>query len=587
MGPILEKHTMHRRACTPLFRRMLLVATLAASVSAEAAPLSIDNIRADAEQYGAWTARFSACGGFFHEQEGLLLGEYVAAFNERARQDVAEQTGNPRFSFDDAASGPDVKTYGDHLGNVIRESREALRGKIESSPAACRDMVKTFAAYYVPFRDKVLAPLRAEEDAQRRAQAPMLEAVAAFEQALGKQDGEDAPRRPSDVASARKLMVTREPLRAALQESGDLLCEAARYTDPDGLRFLLTEVWPKPEQTCPMKEAAQNALVWRRYDNAAWLADRVNAADLPDLALTLLQQVSRNDEPTGGNANAPDEESLALPVMNRFLELGLQADAESSGTSLLAEVIRRKEVKLAALLLAHGADPNGKTSDADASPLLVETARSGSLPLVKVFLAVPGIQLDAAGRSGMTALEAASGGDDAAIVAALLDAGAKLPTKTSRRWPLLVTSGNAEIAKLLIKHGADPRWQDVDGNTLLAYMNWNVKPAELIPVLVDAGLSLNTTNRYGATILNYASGDGALASLAAQRALLIKLGAKPGKADERLAIVYEPGHPASWSPYRIRLANGRVITGKTDVFGKTGWVPNGQKFSVDTGRTAL
>lgn len=110
----------------------------------------------------------------------------------------------------------------------------------------------------------------------------------------------------------------------------------------------------------------------------------------------------------------------------------------------------------------------------------------------------------------------------------------------------------------------------------------------MIPALVNAGLPLNATNRYGATILNYVTPDRsrvaeslALESLAEQWELLIGLGAHVGKEDRRFMFADERnGGVEVNKPYRIRLADGRVINGTTDVFGKASWTADGGKFEA-------
>jgi ankyrin repeat protein len=559
-----------------LFRVLALSAVIGATVVATTpvavAPLSIDTLRSDAGQFGMWDARFKACSGFFHEGEGLLWQDYGTSFNERVRQAIATQTDNPRFVVDD---------YVKQIHQIVDQARAQMLGKVDATPSACLAMTGAFVTYYQGFRDRVMASQDAAEMAQQRTQAEQDQAFAALALALGKDPDDSYIRHPSDLAAARKLIEENAVLRAELPDSGDVFCDAAGYTDLKGLAFLLTEVWPKPGRTCAMKEAVGSAISSRRFDNADWLAGRLDMEDVPALGDALLRAAVKNTS-VNVDSDTVDYDALALPVLQKLLAHGLKADATSDHWSLLELAIEGKEPKMAATLIAHGANANGKSYDGR-TLLLIKAL--DSLPIVKALLATPGVQVDAADASGETALEVAIGSDDADVVAALLQAGAKPPQATSYGVPLLASAGSAKILKLLLDRGGDPRWRDKDGNTLLAYASVH-HFSELMPVLVDAGLPLNATNRYGATILNYAD-DSYLGFSADDRVVLEKLGAKRGTKDHRLAIIYGPGDRARGVPYRIRLEDGKVMTGTTDVFGKTSWVQDGQKYEMESTKPAL
>lgn len=570
--------------------RQLLTATLAVAgtfaTPVDAVPPSIDGIREDARQYALWTGRFEACAAALPDQAWeTSLDEYNWTFAVLARQDFFAQLGNPAFRSNDASSlDRNFEAYLESMMNLLDGFRIEIRENGGVSASQCGNLEADFAAYYGPFKERVRARLSAARDADERARAATLEATEAFEQALGKPVDETAPRRPSDVPAARRLLETSQPLREELPESGWLLCDAAGYSDPEGLRFLLNDVSPQPGQSCGVKAALERALRAHRYDNAVWLADRVDVADLPGLAMVLMQAAQPDAQATAATAHQDAArqaaEAEAIPVLERFLALGLSADARPYGESLLARAVRAKQTGFVTTLLAHGANPAEDSVDG-ASSLFVLAASSGDLALLRAFIASPGIRVDAADPSGQTALEAAScKNDQPALVAELLQAGARVPTTASSARPLLACARGAAIAALLVEHGADPRWLDEDGNTLLAYADSNPQLAELIPFLVEAGLPLNAQNRYGATILNYAGEGSPLMSLAEQRELLVRLGAVAAEPDRRLPVVRATGHAEVGMPYQIVLDDGRVISGDTDVLGRTSWVPDGHTFAV-------
>lgn len=392
-----------------------------------------------------------------------------------------------------------------------------------------------------------------------------------FRQALGEPPDGNRSLHRSDLEEARKLFESSEALRNRLQDNGHLLCEFAAYIDPQGLEFLLAQVWPGPQPPCSLKNAAERAIKQHNYDSAVWLMDRVEPAQLPQLAVRLLQR-AQNDTSVNIDANQVDYDALALPVLERMFECGLRADSRPENVSLLTRAVRGDEAKMTAALIAHGADPN---EVGDGTPLLHEAIVRGGLPLIQGFLAAPGLRLDVSGDLGWSTLKVAISSSDAATVAALLSSGAPLPTNSID----LIWAKDAQIMQLLLDHGMNPRARDADGNTLLAYMYQKPNFSKLAAVLVKAGLPLNARNRHGATILNYLENDDAL-SIGAREAL-IELGAQLGKQDRRLVVTYAGGpHPVVGRDYTIRLQDGREIKGKTDIFGKTDWVPDGKPYEL-------
>lgn len=552
-------------------------------------PLSIDQIRSDAQQYGTWHRKLDACEQFFHFEEDFQRGQYDADFNEQIRQDLARQTGDPRFELNEDSMHADlqIQRYLADLGDVVRAADTKAIDQTRPSRQECDERLKSFYVYFFPYNDRIMAPVRAAQEAEARraeqASAPTRKALADFESALGKNSDSGLvtpePRRPSDVGLARKLLKTSSVLQAALSQSGVVLCRAADYSDPEGLRFLLTDVWPVPPAGCSIKDAFNSAQYTYRYDNAEWLASRADKADLVDLAERLVLDNS--------SAVQSDYDSQALPVLERLFSMGLAGNAEADGTSLLRLATVNKHPILAIALIKHGADINRKPDNADSVPL-IEAVLSGSVPLVEIIASAPGTDLNTEDSDGDTALEKAIFVDRPEMAATLFKAGATLRPAMGDGRPPLAAAGSARMVKLLLAHGADPCWRDADGNTLLPYLGLTAKLIDVIPALVSAGLPLNATNRYGATILNYATQDSAggarsleLAALAEQRELLLGLGARVGKEDRRFTFANDRrGGVEVNKAYRIRLGDGRVISGTTDVFGKASWTPDGRKFEA-------
>ena len=590
----------HLPKASTIIHLVLSITLLALSHKAYAAPLSLDGIRADAVQYATWTARFTACGGFFHEEEGLLLQQYDELFMEGVRQDLGRQLGNASLDLDDETlkSNPDVNRYMDALTDLLKADKEAEMKKQTVTPAACTAMIRAFTAYYEPFEERITRPAREKRLAEVRAYAPTKKLIDAFTLALGEgedlrsdedQDNPEPLRKPnrgsSDLAAVHKLWAEHQELHEIIAKSQPTIFrEAAAYTDPQGLQFLLTNVCSMPAQDCSIKEAFESALTADRYDNAAWLVDHADKRDVTELSLKLLFMAQF--DPSMHASSGKDYDVLALPVLERLFAAGLSANASGEKGNLLSISLENKEPKISAALIAHGANINGTLEDGTYGkrPWLTAAVQNGNVDLVRLFLKAPGIRLDDTDGEGRTALEAAISNDQLEMVQVLLDAGAKLRAESPREMPspLLASAKSAAMVQLLIKRGANPRWLDADGNILLAYMYYDNHLSEIIPVLVAAGMPLNQKNKYGSTILNYADKDDGFKALDEQRSLLISLGAQAGKPDHRVTFWYQEGvQPVVNKRYRIRLANGRVITGRTDIFGKASWTPDGQKYHAE------
>lgn len=98
-------------------------------------------------------------------------------------------------------------------------------------------------------------------------------------------------------------------------------------------------------------------------------------------------------------------------------------------------------------------DPNG-LNPLGGEPALVVAVREGSMNVLKVLLAHPGIQVDATAMNGNTALMMAAYKRNAAAVEALLAKGAAADRPGWTALHYAAASGDDAIAALLLKHGA-------------------------------------------------------------------------------------------------------------------------------------
>ena len=149
------------------------------------------------------------------------------------------------------------------------------------------------------------------------------------------------------------------------------------------------------------------------------------------------------------------------------------------------------------LLLDRGANINGAGARGQ-TPLFI-AAREGRLQVVTLLLA-RGADIHARGEAG-TALHGAAGGEEAGIVALLLDRGARVDAvDDSGATPLHAAMGistqSADRVLLLVDHGAQVNARNNDGDTPLHIVGNNPWSAS---VLCARGADLEARNTAGKT----------------------------------------------------------------------------------------
>jgi len=392
-----------------------------------------------------------------------------------------------------------------------------------------------------------------------------------FWEVMGAPSGNDGTRHPSDVEAARKMVISSVKLQRQLQDDVlYLLCQVAGFTDVQGLEFITKELRFGPTFACSFAQAAESAMEQHNYAAAAWLVDRADDAALPRLWGRMLMSVDHRQQ-DNVKPGEIDNETRALPIFESMLKRGLPMGPLPGSASLLHGAIFEGQPKVAALLLAHGADPNERPNN---SPPLIFMAVKAGPAFLRPFLATPGLRLDVVGRSGESLMAAALGSNNTETLSLLLEAGVRFnPTALD-----VLEIKDLKLMQIMLDHGLNPRWRDAEGNTLLAYFYRTDTFPDIAAMLVKAGLPVNARNRYGATILNYVSADDFRTDA---RDALIALGARPGKTDQRLLMQYPRGGAAAGVSYEIRLQTGKKITGRTDIFGKTSWVPDGTPYESE------
>ncbi|ARU62771.1 hypothetical protein CBW65_18695 [Tumebacillus avium] len=136
----------------------------------------------------------------------------------------------------------------------------------------------------------------------------------------------------------------------------------------------------------------------------------------------------------------------------------------------------------------------------------VEKAANNYLPDVQADIS-NGMDVDARGEYGETALIAAAYKGHLQMVEYLLQAGADPDAKDDTWMTALrgaTANGHLDIVKILLAHGADPNIQDkTEGRTALIDAAMHGTP-EMIQVLLEGGAILNLQAKNGRTPLHWA-----------------------------------------------------------------------------------
>lgn len=220
------------------------------------------------------------------------------------------------------------------------------------------------------------------------------------------------------------------------------------------------------------------------------------------------------------------------------------------GMTLLHVAVRRGNEKIAARLLAAGANAEAATEDGD-TPLM-DAARHSDLRCLKLLLAA-GASVSAANMQGHTALFAA------VLRETLVFQGAQ--SRASRNA--------TDAVRLLLRAGADP---NVAGGSPL-YFAAKRGLVQTTKLLLAAGADPNARYEraeqcpYGWALANWAPSvlDGAARSPWFAKelvALLLLRGARPRGAELHAAIMSYPGHKGV---LRLLLAAGAPVEGENSV----------------------
>lgn len=129
----------------------------------------------------------------------------------------------------------------------------------------------------------------------------------------------------------------------------------------------------------------------------------------------------------------------------------------------------------------------------------------GNKETIELFLKA-GIDVNAKGNKGETALMLSAVNNNIEIVKLLIEKGANVNAKNDDGYTALMIAsfkGYMDILKLLIEKGADMNAQNNNGETALMLASLNDK-LDVVKMLIKKGADVNAKNNKGDTALKYA-----------------------------------------------------------------------------------
>ncbi len=220
----------------------------------------------------------------------------------------------------------------------------------------------------------------------------------------------------------------------------------------------------------------------------ACMEDRYNAVDMLINAGAKVD-VKNNDGDTPISLAMNSERSVEM------LRLLTAKMTVISDKELLVRAIQADKFEEAMVLIQADADVNYADPESGYTPLMEDVSAEGNTDALIQALVKAGANVNAQDKQGQTALLMAC-----------------------------FTDGKRDVAKLLLKNGADPNIKSLDGDLPLQ-MAILAKDADLLKALLDSGADPNLTFFKGCTALTLALGIGEETSMPIVKVLL-KAGAK-------------------------------------------------------------
>jgi ankyrin repeat protein len=172
-----------------------------------------------------------------------------------------------------------------------------------------------------------------------------------------------------------------------------------------------------------------------------------------------------------------DNIDSSLIQIKDFISKGADVNfTDTDHNSLLFISVAYRLYNVIDVLIKAGADVNQKNLDGT-SPLMIADIKIAEMLIIDSSMNKVGANVNSVDHKGMDALMHAS------------------------------MINNLELVKLLLKHSADPKHHDHDGNTALMHSMCKDIDPNIIISLLDAGADINAKNNKGETVLHLAVKD--------------------------------------------------------------------------------
>ena len=205
--------------------------------------------------------------------------------------------------------------------------------------------------------------------------------------------------------------------------------------------------------------------------------------------------------PLGIACDSGDEDT----VKRLLLAGGVDVEKRYIGFTALLGAVDSGQTKIVELLLAHGADSSAVESRGFSSIMIA--AQKGNTSILRSLLEHNPVttkkMINMTNKHKISALEFAAGNDRVDVAHMLLKHGADVnqedPRGRNAMLVAIICGGSAAFVKVMIENGVNVHHEDNFGDNAMkaAFFQENL---EIIKLLMDAGVSLDKSNKKGVSL---------------------------------------------------------------------------------------